>query len=176
MRKLVLLVIILSVCSVCKAQRLSLEQLNLMLNSSLDETEESLFLTGYSFVSKKTILDTAGMIYTFSNKKKTIGTAKIVAKGVFNKEISKSFVRYTTYERAEFQKFRKQMIDEEFVRSNTDSISENSNYTKGSLKVNFEVTTDEFDNKTFLITLFNYKPIVADKSPRKLSLKTILKQ
>ena len=37
MRKLILLVMILSVCSVSKAQKLSLEQLDQMLNSSLDE-------------------------------------------------------------------------------------------------------------------------------------------
>jgi len=176
MRKLVLLVLMLSVCSVSKAQRLSLEKLDQLLNSSLDEAEESLFLTGYTFASKKAISDTAGVVYTFSNKKNTIGTAKTVSKGVFNREPGKSFVRYTTYERGEFQNFRNQMVEYQFIRSNTDSISENSNYTKANLKVNFEVTTDEYENKTFLITLQNHKAIVAEKLPKKLSLKNIFKQ
>ncbi len=176
MRKLILLVIILSVCSVSKAQKLSLEQLDQMLNSSLDEAEESLFLIGYTFDSKEMIADTAGVVYNFSNKKRTIGTAKLVSKGIFNSQTSKSFVRYTTYDRGEFQKFRNQMVEYQFIRSNTDDISENSNYSKANLKVNFEVTTDEYENKTFLITLQNHKAVVAEKLPKKLSLKNIFKQ
>ena len=176
MRKIILLVAIMSLCSVSKAQRLTFDQLNGILNSTLDEAEESLFLIGYSFVSKQNITDSAEVIYHFSNKRNTIGTAKKVSKGVYTKDLDRSFVKYTTYERAEFQNFRKLMVEYQFSRSGTDSISENSNYTKDNLLVNFEVTTDQYENKTFLITLSNSKAIISDKLPKKLSLKSIFKQ
>lgn len=163
------------VCSIGNAQRLTFEHLNQMLNFSLDEAEESLFLIGYSFVSKNNISDSAGVVYDFSNKKNTIGTAKKVSKAVYYKDPSKSFVKYTIYDRAEFQNFRKLMVDYQFRRSGTDGISENSNYLKDNLMVNFEVTTDQYDNKTFLITLLNNKA-VEDKLPKRLSLKSIFKQ
>ena len=165
-----------SLCSVSKAQKLTFEQLNGMLNSSLDEAEESLFLIGYSFVSKQNITDSAEVIYNFSNKRNTIGTAKKVSKGVYTKDLDKSFVKYTTYDRAEFQNFRKLMVDYQFSRSSRDSISENSNYSKDNLLVNFEVSIDQYENKMFLITLMNNKSIIADKLPKKLSLKSIFKQ
>lgn len=175
MRKVILLAVVMCVCSVSNAQRLTFEHLNQMLNFSLDEAEESLFLIGYSFISKNNISDSAGVVYNFSNKKNTIGTAKKVSKGVYYKGPGKSFVKYTIYDRAEFQNFRKLMVDYQFRRSGADDISENSNYLKDNLMVNFEVTNDQYDNKTFLITLLNNKAI-EDKLPKKLSLKSIFKQ
>ncbi|MEJ6979138.1 hypothetical protein WG906_01670 [Pedobacter sp. P351] len=176
MRRIILLVAFMSLCFVGKAQRLSFDQLNGMLSSTLDEAEERLFLVGYSFVSKQYISDSAEVIYHFSNKKNTIGTAKKVSKGVYTKDLDKSFVKYTTYDRAEFQNFRKLMVEYQFTRSGKDSISENSNYSKDNLLVNFEVTADQYENKTFLITLTNNKAIISDKLPKKISLKSIFKQ
>lgn len=176
MRKVFLLAVLICVVTVSNAQKLAFEKLDQLLNSSLDEAEESLFLVGYTFSSKESIADTAGVIYTFTNGKKTIGTAKEVRKGVYNKETTKSFIKYITYDRIEFEKFRKLMIEHQFTRSGTDNISENSNYTKDNLKVNFEVTTDKYENKTFIITLRNFKISPIEKEPKKLSLKNIFKQ
>lgn len=162
--------------TVATAQRLDFEQLEHMLYASLDGAEENLFLLGYSFLHKKENPDSLGVIYTFSNRKQTIGTAKMVAKVVYPNELDKSLLKYITYDRSEFESFRKLMVENQFIRSDKDDISENSNYSKGSLKVNFEVTTDEYENKVFYISLSTQKPLQIEKLPKKLSLKNIFKQ
>lgn len=155
------------------AQRLTFEKLEQLLNQSLDEAEESLFLVGYLYLSKNE--DSTGSIYIFSNRKNTIGTAKLVAKCIDPTDPRKSFIKYTTYERAEFQKFRKLMVDAQFTRSTADSISENSNFHKDNLKVNFEIGADQYENETFSITLRN-SGIVADKKPKRITLKEFFRQ
>lgn len=176
MIRFILLAVLIGVFTTSNAQKLTFEQLDQLLNSSMDEAEETLFLVGYTFLSKQNISDTAGVTHTFTNRKKTIGTAKEVRKGVYHKDITKSFVKYISYDRLEFERFRKLMIEYQFERSNKDEISENSNYTKDNLKVNFEVSTDKYENKMYAITLQNYKSSPAEKAPKKLSLKNIFKQ
>ena len=162
--------------SISNAQKLKLEKLEQILNASLNDAEESLFLTGYSFLSEKEIPDSAGIIYTFSNRKKTIGTAKIVWKGVYYQEKAKSFVKYITYDRREFEHLRKLMITNQFVREDPENLAESSTYSKGNLRINFEVTTDEYENITFVLTLNNIKAIEKAKEPKKITLRGLFKQ
>lgn len=141
----------------------------------MDKAEESLFLTGYSFLSSKDLPDSTGMIYSFSNRKKTIGTAKAVKKGIYFKEPLKSFVEYITYDRNEFEALRRLMINRQFTRDDR-GISENSDFSSGNLRVNFEVTTDEYENSVYETRLSHVKAIVGEKAVKKFSLKDILKQ
>lgn len=176
MRKLFLLCTALCWLSVSNAQKLRFEKLEQLLNASLDEAEEELFLTGYSFLSEKNKADSTNKIYIFSNRKNTIGTAKFVWKGVYTREPLKSFVKYVTYDRNEFEHFRKLMIQNQFERLDPKSIDENSSYSKENLHVDFEVTKDEYDNVTFMLTLKNLKSISKAKAVKRINVKNLFKQ
>ncbi|MFD2162615.1 hypothetical protein ACFSJU_09455 [Paradesertivirga mongoliensis] len=176
MRKLFFLCAALCWLNAGYAQKLKLEKLEQLLNASLDEAEEELFLTGYSFLSEKNKADTTNKIYIFSNRKNTIGTAKFVWKGIYTREPLKSFVKYVTYDRNEFEHFRKLMIQNQFERLDPKSIDENSSYSKENLHVNFEVTKDEYDNVTFMLTLTNLKSLSKAKALRRISVKDLFKQ
>lgn len=176
MKKFALLIVILCFSIIAKAQKLSFEQLENMLNSSIDEAEENLFLMGYPFLSKSVLPDSAGIIYNFSNRKNTISTAKKVTKEVYYKKPGKSKMQYITYERAEFQRFRRLMIEEQFIRNGKGSLSENASYSKKTLKVNFEVKTDDHENKLYCITLEGARNIAAAIIPKRIDLKTIFKK
>ena len=157
------------------AQNLSLGQLEQMLNQTMDGAEESLFLIGYSFSGEDSIKN-KGSIFFFSNRKHTIGTAKRVSKAVYHTEPLQSYIRYTTYDRPEFERLRRQMVEEQFIRDSKDGLSENSNYSKDHLKVKFEVNTDEYENSVFHITLRNSRIIVAEKPGRSFNLKKLINQ
>jgi|GEM_PF-1155529 len=176
MKRIILLITILCFSALSQAQKLTFEQLEHMLNSSIDEAEENLFLVGYPFISKAVLPDSAGIIYNFSNRKNTIGTAKKVSKEVYYKEAGKSNIQYITYDRAEFQRFRRLMIEEQFTRNGKDSIGENASYIKNALKVHFEVKTDQYENKIYIITLQGSRIAQISKIPKKINLKSIFKQ
>jgi len=172
MKKILLLFALAGIVSAGKAQRLNFEDLQAVLNASMDKAQENLFLKGYSLVS----MDTAetGKTYTFSNRKTTLAAAKIVSKAVYAAEPLKSFVQYVTYESMEFQKLRKLMIDEGFSRSDADEISETSNYYKDNLEVNFK--TDAVNgNRAFIMQLRNRGLQPGGKVREKLRLRSIFK-
>ncbi|WP_423148173.1 hypothetical protein [Rubrolithibacter danxiaensis] len=173
MKKIILLILFISAATICRAQRLTFNQLEQLLNDNLNEAEERLFLQGYSFAEKKPIAEDA-TVYTFSNRKKTLTTAKVVSKAVSNGGIGKSYVQYVTYEPAEFQKLRKLMVEDGFNRSSKDSISENSNYYKDNLAVNFQ-TDHSNKNRAFIITLRNRYAASGNKVLKKLNLKKLFK-
>lgn len=176
MRKILPLIAISCIAHVCQAQRLTFDQLKQSLNSSLNQAEENLFLRGYSFVEKRSLADSNGMAYTFSTRGKTVTTAKSVTKGVYTGgDIAKSYLQYVTYEPVEFQKLRKLMIEDAFIRSGADSISEKSTYRKENLEVNF--ATDNLNpHRAFIITLRNTSAIADNKVFKKLSLKNVFKR
>lgn len=173
MKRLLLTGCLLFFCFIAEAQRLAFEKLEQMLKFSKDRTEEELFLLGYTFLNKDSVSDKRLSHYTFTNRKNTIGTAKRVVKTVFQ-DPNKSSLRYITYDRPEFQAFRKLMIDHNFIRNGGDKISENSLYSKNSLIVSFEVSKDEYENPVFNIILSRDKP-ETEKNSKKLSLKNLLK-
>ncbi|HEX8548272.1 MAG TPA: hypothetical protein VF691_15025 [Cytophagaceae bacterium] len=175
MRRLILLGAMLCVFITSNAQKLKIEQLEQMLTASIDEAEESLFLIGYTFVSKKNLADSAGFIYTFSNRKQTIGTAKKVWKAVYYKESNLSFVKYITYDREEFERFRRSMLETGFSREDK-NINENSTWLKDNLQVRCEVGTDEFENIAFEIKLNYTKAPIKEKTLKKIGLKSILQK
>ena len=175
MMRLILACIMLCVFTQGKAQKLKIDQLEQLLDASIDGAEESLFLQGYSFLSKRDLQDSAGVIYSFSNRKKTIGTAKLVRKGAYYKEPLNSYMEYITYDRNEFEAFRKLMIDNQFIREDL-SISENSVYRKDNLKVNFRVSTDEYENLIYEVKICRLKAMIEEKAAKKLNLKNIFKQ
>lgn len=170
MKKIVLMAVLICFISAAKAQRLSFDELEAALNSSMDKAQENLFLKGYSLVSMDTT--SGGKVYTFSNRKKTVTTAKMLSKGFYASEPLKSFVQYVTYEALEFQKLRKLMIDEGFNRNDSDEISETSNYYKNNLEVSFK--TDEVNgNRAFIVILRNRGLPAPVKVREKLRLKNI---
>jgi len=174
MKKVLILVLVLA-CSLCaSAQRLSLEKLRQLLPLSLEATEEQMFLVGYSFLSKEALPEDKGLSYTFSNRKNTIGTAKKLTKTVYG-DNSKAMVRYTTYDRGEFENFRKAVLEDGFVRSLSDKISENSNFYKDNLHVQFQVTKDQYENPTFLISMGSDK-LDEKKNEKKFSLRNIIRK
>lgn len=176
MKKIILLISLLSFSTLSKAQDLSFEQLEQMLNSTIDEAEENLFLLGYPFISKMALPDSIGMVYNFSNRKNTIKTAKKVSKAFYYKEPNKGLIKYISYDRNEFYRFRRLMTEYQFTRNSKDSISENSHYSKGTMKVDFEVENDEQQNKSYIITMQNYRTNAVNKIPKKLNLRGLFNQ
>jgi hypothetical protein len=174
MMKGMLLGLAMLLCLNAAAQRLSFSQLEVLLGQPIIAAEESLFLAGYSFASKDSVPEKQMSLYTFTNGKNTIGSAKRVVKASFNQS-NKSSVKYVTYDRSEFQSFRKLMVNEQFIRSGKDEISENSNYSKKDLNVQFEVSKDKYDNQVYYITLRSDK-LEKEKVAKKISLKNLLKQ
>ena len=159
--------------SKAQVQKLTLENLEATLNATLNEAEENLFLKGYSFAGRDTLAD-AGILHNFSTRGKTVKNAKAVSKAVYENALAKTYVQYVTYEYSEFRQFRQLMIETNFERNSTDSISENSSYFKDNLEIKFKV--DKFDtNKAYIITLKNRGLIGGKKPGKKLSLKNILK-
>lgn len=171
MKKILILLALTCLFSTTQAQRLSFEQLEQMLNQSIDQAEESLFLLGYSFSGEKS--DSSAMIYSFSNQKNTVGTAKRVTKAVYKKPLE-SYLKYITYDRSEFEALRKLMIEYQFVRQPGEALSENSNFSNEHLKVNFQVTTDKYENSEFVVTLRNTRLIDPVKAARKLNLREMI--
>ncbi|MBC8051692.1 MAG: hypothetical protein H7Y13_01370 [Sphingobacteriaceae bacterium] len=175
MMRFIFLLAMLSLGTAVNAQKLKLDQLEQLLNSSMDEAEESLFLAGYIFLNEKKKPDTSGIINVFTNRKRTIGTAKIVWKGVYANYPVNSFVKYITYDRQEFENFRRLMIEHGFVRKDS-AITETSTFTKDNLQVHFEPGKDEFDNITFEVRLSNPKGLLKEKVLKKGPFKNIFKQ
>lgn len=176
MKRLIIFLAILCFSTLSQAQKLSLTQLEQILNASVNETVENLFLVGYQSISESPLADSAGIVYYFSNRKNTITTAKKVTKVVHFKEAVNSYIQYVTYDRAEFLAFRRLMIEEQFTRSSRDSISESASYTKNTQKVNFEAQTDEYGNKLYVITLQGSKAKPLAKMPKRIDLKSVFKQ
>ena len=85
-------------------------------------------------------------------------------------------MKYITYDRREFEHLRKLMITNQFVREDPENLAESSTYSKGNLRINFEVTTDEYENITFVLTLNNIKAIEKAKEPKKITLRGLFKQ
>lgn len=173
MKALLLQIVFLFAYNLCEAQRLSFDELEQHLNSSLNKAQENLFLKGYSFLGKDSLKGTNTSVYNFSTRGKTIATAKSLSKTVSPEETSKSYIQYVTYEASEFYKLRKLMIEFEFTRSETDSISEVSNYYKDNLEVKFE--TDNLNKKrAFIVTLRNRNAVINNKVIKKMNLKNLL--
>jgi hypothetical protein len=176
MSKIILLAINLFIATTLQAQKLSFEKLEQLHQATIDEAEEQLFLVGYSFISRKQVQDRDALVYHFSNLKQTIGTAKRISKSVSEKN-GQSFIEYVTFDRAEFESLRKLMIQKEFIRKDRNNISENSEFEKEGLRANFKVSTDEYENKTFTLTLQGTRKNLAKESvSKKLSLKKIFRQ
>ncbi len=159
--------------SQAQAQRLSFGDMEKALNFTLIETEESLFLKGYSFAGNDT-LNNGGVMHNFTTRGKTVKTAKSLSKAIYENSLEKGYVQYVTYEAGEFQTLRKLMIENSFTRTDNDKISENSVYIKDNLEVKF--VTDESDkNRAFIVTLTTKGGVPLKKQTRKLSLKSLLK-
>lgn len=154
MKKILLLIALLATVQTTFAQRFSFEELEQALNASLDKTYEELFLNGFALVDQKTDPEKEGKVFTFSNRRKTLATAKLITKGEFAKAPLESFVQYVTYDYSEFKELRKLMIDLKFDRKDRDNISEDSDYQKDHLEVKFRTDLVK-GNRTFLITLRN---------------------
>lgn len=151
MKKLFILIALVIAVDTSYAQRFSFDELERTLSSSLDKTYEELFLKGFALVDQKSDQESESKVFTFSNRRKTLATAKLITKGEYKKDPLKNFVQYVTYEYPEFKELRQLMTELNFDRLD-DTISENSDFVKDNLEVKFRTDMVQ-DQRTFIVTL-----------------------
>ncbi|HEY1025556.1 MAG TPA: hypothetical protein VGE26_10355 [Sphingobacteriaceae bacterium] len=172
MKKLLTLIALLITVNISYAQRFTFKELQQTLNASLDKTYEEFFLKGFALVDQKSDREEESKVFTFSNRRKTPATAKLITKGEYKKEPLRNFVQYVTYEYSEFRELRQLMTEMNFNRKD-DKISENSDFKKDNLEVNFRTDLVK-GRRTFIVTLRNTSAPATSSGPLK-KLKRLLK-
>ena len=118
-------------------QSLSFEDLVNVLKMPVVNADDFLSLKGYKFTGKENMDGIATILYSYVIGKSQ-PTAKVVQKVIWDgRKTTQYYVCYITFDMDEYLGFRKLIVDDNYKRLDKD-VSEEANYSNGSLDVTFK--------------------------------------